>query len=121
SRNSAVNRVFRRVHAFLDARNITIRTRYVPSADNPADAPSRGEYGPTSLLLLPVAAPDEVAVFLDEFDSSWKSNERPLTKEVTDSERARRIKFNTDFERSGDALLHDEVFWWDHIPGAGGT
>ncbi len=34
--------------------------RYIPSAQNPADSPSRGRYPPPNLLLDNVVIPDEV-------------------------------------------------------------
>lgn len=66
SRNSAVNEVFQRLHTLLEETDCEgcIFTAYVLSASNPADAPSRGKYAPTSLLLPPVDLPSDVADFL---------------------------------------------------------
>ncbi|TFY74472.1 hypothetical protein EWM64_g9540 [Hericium alpestre] len=52
SRNHAVNSVFRRLHSTLESENAHVYTRYVPSASNPADDPSRGRY-PHGQPLLP--------------------------------------------------------------------
>ena len=52
--NKATNRVFRRIHSFLNqfSHSLSILAEYVPSESNPADPPSRGLY-PSSWLLLP--------------------------------------------------------------------
>jgi hypothetical protein len=64
SRNLPTNRVFRRILKLSEDRNRTIYTKYVPSAKNPADAPSRGRYPPPALLLDHIAVPVEVQPFL---------------------------------------------------------
>jgi hypothetical protein len=46
SANRPTNHVFRRILQFSEDRNRTIHTKYVPSAQNPADAPSQGIYPP---------------------------------------------------------------------------
>ena len=38
--------------------------RYVPSTENPADAPSQGCYPPHELLLDDIGIPEELAPFL---------------------------------------------------------
>lgn len=48
---------------------VTFHTRYVSTHDNPADLPSRGTYGPTSLLLPPIAIPSELAAFVVNYDA----------------------------------------------------
>jgi len=59
SRNAAVNSVFKQIHDQIESRNFvdSIFAAYVPSADNPADKPSRGIYPPDSLLLPPITMP----------------------------------------------------------------
>jgi hypothetical protein len=59
NKNKAVNGVFKRIHEFLHnlPRRLEIHTEYVPSKYNPADGPSRGIYGPESLLLPPIDVP----------------------------------------------------------------
>ena len=64
SANKPTNHVFRRIIQLSEDRRRSIYTRYVPSAQNPADAPSRGKYPPRSLLLDPVSVPDEVRTLL---------------------------------------------------------
>jgi hypothetical protein len=64
SANKPTNRVFRRILELSESRNRTIHTRYVPSAENPADAPSRGIYPPRDLLLDDFVIPAELHPFL---------------------------------------------------------
>ena len=64
SANRPTNHVFRRILQLTEDRNRTIHTRYVPSAQNPADAPSRGFYPSRSLLLDPVVVPSEARPLL---------------------------------------------------------
>jgi hypothetical protein len=60
SANRPTNHVFRRILKLSEDCGRTIHTRYVPSAQNPPDAPSRGLYPSCSLLLDPVVVPAEV-------------------------------------------------------------
>ena len=43
SRNKNVNEVFKRISSFLATLQTEIQIKYIPSEENPADAPSRGE------------------------------------------------------------------------------
>lgn len=103
SRNPRVNEVFKRVTALLRATGITIHTRYVRSARNPADDPSRGIYPPTSLLLPPLIIPDELKGFIVDYDHTTNDHSishgephtstrvppkpKPVTKGGTERER----------------------------------
>ena len=64
STNKPTNCVFRRIIQFSEHRQRAIHTRYVPSAQNPADPPSRSLYPPRSLLLNPVTVPAEIRSLL---------------------------------------------------------
>ncbi|TFY58125.1 hypothetical protein EVJ58_g6607 [Rhodofomes roseus] len=64
SRNRQVNAVIRRIHKATAGRGREFFLSYIPSADNPADAPSRGRYPPAAYLLPPVPVPDMVRPFL---------------------------------------------------------
>lgn len=77
SRNTAVNTVFKRVHAFLSSSNRTdtFYAAYVPSALNPADKPSRGIYPSASLLLPPVPIPDVLSDYIVDWDAPLTSKE----------------------------------------------
>ena len=64
SHNKPTNRIFRRILELSESCDRTIHTRYVPSAENPADAPSRGRYPPHELLLEELDIPSELRPFL---------------------------------------------------------
>jgi hypothetical protein len=65
-RNNEVNKVFRRINEFIHNLTYTfdVVTAYIPSASNPADKPSRGVYGPKSLLLPPISIPKDLKPFI---------------------------------------------------------
>ena len=64
SGNRPTNSVFRRIHKLSGDCNRFIHTRYIPSEQNPADAPSRGQYPPTALLIHGPPTPTELRPFL---------------------------------------------------------
>ena len=64
SANRPTNHVFRRILQLSEDCGRTVHTRYIPSAQNPADAPSRGIYPPRSLLLSPISIPGEAQSLL---------------------------------------------------------
>lgn len=64
SRAALVNDIFRRVHSFSKQHNTQFYTRYVASAANPADGPSRGLF-PPGPRLPPTTIPPEMAGFID--------------------------------------------------------
>ena len=64
SANKPTNQVFRRVIQLSELSGKVIHTKYIPSAKNPTDGPSRGIYPPHSLLLDPIILPSEVRPFL---------------------------------------------------------
>ena len=118
SRNNAVNDVFKRIHPFLEDLGASVQARYVESARNPADAPSRGVYPPASLLLPPVQLPDAVRRYLVDWNSPIAPAERdtprpkPLPKPPSLSAAAIR-EFNSASERLGGTIADDERFWYD--------
>ena len=64
SANKPTNHIFQHVLQLSEDRGRKIHTRYVPSAKNPADGPSRGLYPPRTLLLDPVTIPNEIQLLL---------------------------------------------------------
>jgi hypothetical protein len=78
SRDRFVNEVFRRIHPLLRDFGIVAHARYVASASNPADEPSRGIYGPRSALLPPVELGDLARYLLDFDDERVESEAIPL-------------------------------------------
>jgi hypothetical protein len=83
SRNRAVNGVFKRLHSVIADSPIrhSFHTSYVRSKDNPADAPSRGIYPPTHLLLPPIQLPPELNRFLVDSQSPFTPTEQRLLRE----------------------------------------
>jgi len=83
SRNSAVNNIFRRLQDHLHSLDAAehIHTEYIPSANNPADAPSRGEYGSESLLLPALELPPVLSQFLIDSQSELSATELRLFRE----------------------------------------
>ena len=71
SQNTPTNATFRRVHNLLASPPRRVFAKYIPSADNPADGPSHGEYPPTTLLLPQIAIPEEINHFILDFDDPW--------------------------------------------------
>jgi hypothetical protein len=76
SRNRATNSVFKRIHDSTESASCVVLTRYVPSAHNPADGPSRGRYPPRSLLLPPIPIPSPLRDLVIDFDSPLHAKER---------------------------------------------
>ena len=64
STNRPTNHVFRCILQLSEDCDRTVHTRYVPSTQNPADAPSRGTYPSRSLLLDSVTVLSEAWPFL---------------------------------------------------------
>ena len=77
SRNTASNRVFQRIHIFLEQfhHSLVIHSEYVPSIENPADTPSRGIYPPTELLLPRIEIPTDLDRFLADASSPYTPTE----------------------------------------------
>ena len=68
SRNHQVNEIFKRIHLLLNLHRCAAYTRYVLSASNPADGPSRGVFPGSSKLLPPVELPSELQPFICPHD-----------------------------------------------------
>nr|VWP02159.1 Structural maintenance of chromosomes protein [Ganoderma boninense] len=121
SRNFAVNVIFKRLSAFLERRCVMVHARYVTSASNPADNPSRGRYPSPALLLPPISIPATVAPFLIDWNAPLTDSERlhatptPLPKPTGPSP-AERLNFNDGPEDLGQSLDGDDIFWWDLLP-----
>ncbi len=64
SANWPTNHVFRCILELSESHNKVIHTQYIPSAQNPTDAPSRGRYPLCMLLLDDDNVPDKVQPFL---------------------------------------------------------
>ena len=82
-RNAAVNTVFRNIHSFLEMakRVCSIAPHYVPSADNPADPPSRGILGPAHLVLPSFPIPEHTREFIVDTTSPLSAHELRALRE----------------------------------------
>lgn len=110
SHGNAINNVFKRVHCSLERADVTIHTRYVRSADNPADGPSRGIVGPRRLLLPPVNLGRDLVSYLENCDDAFGTlvrapRRKPLAKLIDSSERRRRTDLNDRIERDDIDLV----------------
>lgn len=83
SKNPATNRVFRRIHAFLEPYcfAFSIHSAYVASLSNPADPPSRGIYPPSSLLLPELQLSADLSRFLVDATLPFSPTEIRLFRE----------------------------------------
>lgn len=75
SRNRPTNEVFKRIAIKLEDAGAHVLTRYVQSAANPADGPSRGVYPSNALLLPPVSLPAVLRGFIVDFDAPLTHDE----------------------------------------------
>jgi hypothetical protein len=69
SRNRQVNDVFKRIHELLAPSESSISVRYIESANNPADGPSRGVYPPQRALLPHIPIHPAIADLVLDFDA----------------------------------------------------
>lgn len=81
SRNRPTNDIFKLVGELGQLSNSSFYTRYVQSALNPADDPSRGIYGPLSLLLPATEIPRPFRDFIVDFDHPQLPIERSMAKQ----------------------------------------
>lgn len=119
SRNKPTNEVFKRLHELSESSGCTYHTRYVPSASNPADGPSRGIYPPLRLLLPAICIPTQLRPFIADFDADLLPAERRLLREGTSTtrppksprERAADRTINDELQHQGDELLAAYQLW----------
>ena len=118
SRNSETNRVFRRIHEILDENDVILTTRYVNTACNPADGPSRGIFPPEHLLLPPITLPHELEQFVVDFNSPAQPRMRSNTgglpptpkPQLSHPERQRRAQVNTLADEQPDSSTQASAF-----------
>jgi hypothetical protein len=68
SRSRHTNRIFRRIHQLLNGTGVSIHARYVRSAANPADGPSRGVYDIQQPVLPRLELDEELRKWLVDWD-----------------------------------------------------
>lgn len=76
SRNSEVNKVFVRLLDFEEEHRLTVHAKYVASASNHADEPSRGVFPSLSLPLPPIAIPSALEGLIFDFDAPLSPDEQ---------------------------------------------
>jgi hypothetical protein len=81
SRNWPTNLVFRHIHNLCSNNDVIFHTRYVRSAHNPADGPSRGIYGDFALLLPKIPIPTEFRDLIVDFDKPPTPSERRILRQ----------------------------------------
>lgn len=112
SRNPPTNVVFRRIFAALSDAEGVVHTRYVASANNPADDPSRGIYDSPSRLLPPVELGEELSCFLVNWDSSEDTGGGDaIPKSISDKDRLERMQLNAQAERDSDEFVSSYLEW----------
>lgn len=120
SRNAPTNIIFRRIHSLLASLGGSAHTRYVPSANNPADGPSRGIYGPRALLLPVIPIPIELRPYIIDYDAGLIESEChaiqgypkcPHTKFIDTYERARRLACASDIEATSSDVVIAAADW----------
>jgi hypothetical protein len=81
ARNKPTNDIFKHIHALSEAQDILFHTRYVPSKENPADGPSRGEFHHRSLLLPAITIPLSLRQYICNFDAPLSPAESLLLQQ----------------------------------------
>ena len=124
SRNQQVNEVFKRIHLLLSQHECAIFTRYVPSATNPADEPSRGIFPGRDKLLPPIALPPELEPFVTppNFDgrrsyNKYRSDRRVLPTEkprINQTEAEQRHHTTSSLESQAWELFETQNAW-EHL------
>lgn len=80
SRNHQTNEIFRLLHDLQDRAHCTFTARYVRSTDNPADAPSRGQFGDSADLLPRLPIPPLVKPYIVDFEHPLTRSERGVLR-----------------------------------------
>jgi hypothetical protein len=124
SANIPTNEIFKRLAVFLAERGCTAHTRYIESARNPADDPSRGVYGNgtpylISRLLPPLTLPPDIAEHIVDFDAPPHDRERsadtikPRPKQLDSETRRDHHLANEEADGRAAELAADPRFLWE--------
>jgi hypothetical protein len=116
SRNRQVNDVFKRLHAFLDSVGGAAYPRYVASAKNPADGPSRFDFSKLSRSRALPAIPlgpglDGLIINIDPTSADYTRSRAP--PRISESERAARRKLDAEYGNYISELAVSPTVWWD--------
>ncbi|OBZ77375.1 hypothetical protein A0H81_02563 [Grifola frondosa] len=122
SRNVQVNKVFRHVHAIMADADAVVHSRYVASASNPADGPSRGVFPSTDFLLPAIAIPAALIPLIVSFDAPLSDAESSLRqagkslvlrdKPARDDAAVRRARQVFEQDHRNDELTRSELEVW---------
>lgn len=110
SRNPPTNFIFRDIHSITKEAGVTVHTRYVASADNPADGPSRGIYPPRANLLPYTPIPQHLQHLIVDFDAPAHPTELRLQREgrtaspLQKPKRENRQKYCDDFQQISEQI-----------------
>ena len=77
SRSIPTNDIFKLLHTLSEETQVIFHARYVPTDENPADDPSRGRYGDTTLL---IPIPEVLQAFVIDFDAPNTPSELQLIR-----------------------------------------
>lgn len=113
SRSFQTNEVFKRLHQLLDKCGTILTTRYINTAYNPADGPSRGIFPARHLLLPPIELPRELRPFLTDIDNTLSGSQRHTTcsfstvpkATLSIAERNRRHQANEDADQQSEDAI----------------
>ena len=121
SRNTPTNNIFKLIHTECEYHETTFYTRYVATKDNPADGPSRGIYGPKSLLLPPIHIPRELLSLVVDFDTEPQATEiryraeghypKPDPKPPRTPRDSEQEQINFNLERNAEELFAQTQVW----------
>jgi hypothetical protein len=116
SRNRPVNNVFKHLHVFLDGIGGAAYPRYVASAENPADGPSRFDYSKldSRRALPPISLGPELDQLVLDIDPTATvcTCGTPLPR-ISASDRAKRLKLDADYIHDISDLATSSAAWWD--------
>ena len=114
SRNAQVNEVFKRIHFCLSLHECTAYTRYVTSASNPADGPSRGIFPDRGKLLPPIELPKELEPFVLPLDHVHQQNPGGHTSrkpKISQSEANERHRIITSLDSQAWEQYEEKSTW----------
>lgn len=114
SGNISTNNIFHHIHHVCTATGTTILTRYVPSASNPADDPSRGIYGAREAILPAISIPPELHTFIANYDAPLQATElRLLRKGRQQSPKPRHLPEYREHLRRGAGNPEQSLDDWE--------
>jgi hypothetical protein len=124
SRNTAVNDVFKRLGSFLDSLGVSAHTRYIESARNPADQPSRFNFSALrpAHALPPLDLLSELECLIADHRAPIQPAERNKPRPVAipiitlPEERERRREALCTADQLNSDLVTDPRYWWEDGP-----